>query len=75
MINRVKAVLLAAAVAAGALSGLTAPAPLAAVVADEGDEAVAAPGELAWGTKFTSSDGRTICYCDGGNQCTPCIKF
>jgi hypothetical protein len=74
MINRVKAVLLAAAVAAGALSGLAAPAPLAAVEADRSD-AAAVPGELAWGTKFTSSDGRTICYCDGGNQCTPCVKF
>lgn len=74
MINRIKAVLLAAAVAAGAASGLYAPAPLGADVAAD-EEAAAVPGELEWGTKFTSSDGRTICYCDGGKECTPCVKF
>lgn len=73
MSKRIKVVMLAAAVASGAAAGLYMPAPLAAV-----ENEIIAPGEggeLAWGTKFNSSDGRTICYCDGGSQCTPCAKF
>lgn len=75
MTIRFKAVLLAAAVAAGTVSGLYAPAPVRAQ-----EEDLAAPGDDAaaagnWGTKFNSADGRTVCVCDGGNKCYPCVKL
>lgn len=69
MIMRLKAVVLSAAVAAGAVSGLHAPAPLRAQ-----EEKLGLPTDPgATGVLFMLQDGRVVCMCSGmSRDCVPC---